>query len=134
MGKWLLAVLLTHAADPRTELVLLGPDGSTVLSAFEHVPDGSVHGRLLPGSRAAMVVADRSNAARDISFSGTLLRLEPGKAPLAICDRVVHASTPLVTSDGRVFVERGRADELTIEEAAAGAMRVVWRGRGYASH
>ena len=63
--------------------------------------------------------------------------MEPGQPAVTLCDRVFHASTPLVTSDGRVFVERGRAgptaegrlrvDELTIDEVMAQGARVVWR-------
>ena len=107
------------------------------MSRFEHLPDGSVHGRLLPGTRTAMVVADR-NPSRDLSFSGVLLRVEPAKEAREICDRVVHASTPLVTPDGRVFVERGRPgpqrnDELTIEEATS-QPRVVFTAHGYTTH
>jgi hypothetical protein len=143
MGKWLLAILLTYGADPRSELVFVDPTGSTVAARFEHLPDGSVHGRMLPGTHAAVVVADRAES-RDRSFAGVLLRVEAGKPPSELCDRVFHASTPLVTSDGRVFVERGRpgpaledqlrVDDLTIDEVGGFGTRVVWRGRGYTSH
>jgi hypothetical protein len=141
MGKWLLAVLLTHAADPRSQLVLFGPAGPTVTAELEHLPDGSPHGALLPGG-GAVVVADRTPDF-DRSFAGALLRVE-GARVTELCDRVVHASTPLVTADGRVFVERGRAgpdagdrlrvDELTVEEAASEGMRVVLSARAYLLH
>ena len=77
-------------------------------------------------------------------FGAALLRVEPGKPTVQLCDRVYRSTTPLVTRDGRVFVERGRAgpqadeelriDELTLEESTPAGMRVAWRGRGYTAH
>jgi hypothetical protein len=141
MGKWLLAVLLTHAADPKSELVLLSPAGPTVMAEFEHLPDGSPHGALLPGG-SAVVTVDRTPTF-DRSFAGALLKID-GARVTELCDRVVHSSAPLVADGGRVLVERGRAgpefgdrlrvDELTIEEATPGGMRVVARARGYLLH
>jgi hypothetical protein len=137
MGKWLLAVLLTHAADPHSDLVLIDPSGSTVVAGIDHVPDGSVHGRLWRGT-TAMVVAERAPG----DYGGELLRVEPGKPPVTLCDRVNRLATPLV-ADGRVFVERGRAgvqgdelrvDDLTIDEWTPRGMRTLWRGRGYSAH
>jgi hypothetical protein len=136
MGKWLLAILLTHAADPRSELVLWDGISSTVKATFEHLPDGSVKGRML--GKTAFVVADRVPM-RDRSFSGVLLRVDDKVTEL--CDRVFHASTPLVTDDGRIFVERGRpgreregelrVDDLTIDEIGKGS---IFSTKGYTTH
>jgi hypothetical protein len=135
MGKWLLAILLTHAADPRSELVLWDGASSTVRAVIEHLPDGSVKGR--SWGKSFFVVADRVPM-RDRSFSGVLLRIDDRTTEL--CDRVFHASTPLITNDGRVFVERGRpgpetgefrVDELTIDEIGRGT---IFSARGYTTH
>jgi hypothetical protein len=80
---------------------------------------------------------------RDLSFAASLFRLAPHRPPERLCDRVVHASRPLVTASGRVFVSRGRAgqeiegrfriDDLTIDEIdpATGATRTVLSFAGY---
>jgi hypothetical protein len=138
MGKWLLAVLLTHAADPRTELAFIDASGTTVAASFEHLPDASLRGRLIPGTRTALVVADRAPG----DYGGALLRIENGRVT-QLCDGLYHASTPLITSEGRIFVERGKAgpqgpelrvDDLTVEEWTSQGLRVAWRGRGYTAH
>jgi hypothetical protein len=115
------------------------------VATVEHLPEAGVRGALLGANATAMVVADRLPV-RDRSWGASLLRVEPGRAAVELCDRVGASTRPLVTPAGRVFVERGRAgavveselrvDELTIEEVdpAFGATRVVWQGRGYTAH
>jgi hypothetical protein len=125
--KWLLVLLATHATEPRTGVVLL-PPGATELpppvATFEHLPDGSVHAALLGST--VLVVADRAPG----EFGAQLLRIDSGREAV-LCDRVMHATRPLVAW-GRVFVERGRDGELTIDEIdpKTGRARVVWRGAG----
>jgi hypothetical protein len=133
MGKWLLVLLVTHGVAPRTSVVFVGPEVRTLpaaVASFEHLPEGSVRGALLPDG-ALVVAADRAPG----EFGATLLRVEPGREAVALCDRLVHASRPLVAG-GRVFVERGRDDELTLEEIdpQSGRARVIWRGRGLTAH
>jgi len=144
-----LALLVTHADEGETRLVFVDPatgrlpDGGARIA---HLPGGMVRGALTP--KGAVVVADRAPG-RDRSWGASLLRVD-GASVVELCDRVDHASRPLVTSDGRVVVARGRpgalaragelrTDELTVEEIdpsglASGAARVVWRGRGYQAH
>jgi hypothetical protein len=141
-----LALLVSQGDEGESRLVFVDPatgripDGGTRVA---HLPGGMVRGALLPG-HGAVVVADRLPG-RDRSWGASLLRVDAG-AVVELCDRVDHASRPLVTADGRVVVARGRAgaiaragelrtDELTIEEIdASGTARVLWRGRGYQAH
>jgi hypothetical protein len=137
MGKWLLAVLLTHAANPRTDLVLMNETGSRVVATIDHVPDGSIHGRPFRGG--AVIVAERNPG----DYGGELLLVTNGAGRVQkLCDGVLRMSTPLV-ADGRVFVERGRAgvegdelrvDDLTVDEWTPKGLVTRWRGRGYTAH
>src|SRR5258707_1250375 len=106
MGKWLLVLLLTHASDPRSDVVVAGPAGLTTVARVEHLPEASLRGALGPGG-LVLVAADRAPG-RDRSFSSSLMRVEAGKPVVELCDRLMHASRPLVTPAGRVFVERGQ--------------------------
>jgi hypothetical protein len=146
-----LALLVTRAGESESRLVFVDPstgklpDGGARIA---HLPGAAVRGALLPG-RGAVVVADRAPGA-DRSWGASLLRVD-GDSVVELCDRVDHASRPLVTADGRVVVARGkvgsiarpgelRTDELTVEQIdptsgpASGAARVLWRGRGYQAH
>lgn len=112
------------------------------VSTLSHAEDAAVRGAMVPGTDVVAAVADTKQT-RDLSFAGSLFRLAPHRAPELLCDRVVHASRPLVTRDRRVFVSRGvagkerdgqyRADDLTIDEVdlATGAARTVHAFQGY---
>jgi hypothetical protein len=138
-----LALLVTRGLAGESSLHFvtdgeLGPAAAT----FSHLPDAMVRGALLPGTRTVIATADRTWV-RDHSFDATLLRLEPGREAVNLCDRVDHAARPLVSSDGRVFVGRGRAgvardgvlrvDALTVDEidARSGAARTVFALQGH---
>lgn len=139
-----LVLLATRGTEPRTGVYVVPPGTARLpppIAVVEHLPDAAVRGALVPGRDTVLVVADRAPV-RDHSFDASLLRVEPGRAALPLCDRVDHASRPLVTAGGRVFVARGRPgparpdgyriDELTVDEVdlASGATRVVFSGRG----
>ncbi|HUS66375.1 MAG TPA: hypothetical protein VMZ28_17605 [Kofleriaceae bacterium] len=148
---WLVLIATSATASgPASEsglhlVELTGGRLPPAVARFAHLPDGAVRGALLPGSDAVLVVADRQQLApvRDGSFAGVLLRVEPGQGARPLCDRVDHASRPLVALGGRVFVGRGRpgpalpgamrVDALSIDEIdpVTGVEREVWRGRGF---
>lgn len=109
-------------------------------ATLRHLPWAVIRGRVLPGTRTALVVADTARRG-DGSFGATLLRISPGAAPEVLADRVFHATRPLVTSTGRVFVERGiegpaRVDRLSIDEVnpMTGEARPVHAFEGYTTH
>lgn len=132
-----------------TDVVTAGAgsgDTPAVLATIEHLPEAVVRGALLPDG-TVVVVAD-TVPMRERSWAASLLRVEPGRPPRALVDRVYHASRPLVTGVGRLFVQRGklgstptsssalRVDDLTVEEVdpSSGSTREIMSWQGYETH
>ncbi|WP_434046981.1 MULTISPECIES: hypothetical protein [Sorangium] len=144
------AILATYPGAAMTTLhiaALGGAKAGPALATLRHLSDAVVRAHVVPRTQIVLATADTSPS-RDRSFNASLFRIEPQAAPVALCDGVVHASRPLVTADGRVFVSRGvagpepppdgdltrlRVDRLTIDEVdlATGATRAVHRHTGY---
>jgi hypothetical protein len=142
------AVLATAPAGDFTELrfqrlgeVQPGP----VVARFRHAAAESVLGASLP-TRHVVVATALLGPAADRSFASSLVRLEEGQTPRILVDRVAYANRPLVTHEGRVFVQRGvageapvdglhggRVDSLTIDEVDpdSGRARTVYSARGF---
>lgn len=150
----LVAMLSSPVGAEYTDLVLQPPGASEPVrptARLHHAPGAIVRGAVLEDSRAVVVVADMQ-ILRDPSWGASLSLLEPGHPALSLVDRVYHASRPLVTASGRVFVLRGRAgpeptaeqvrrgelraDDLTIDEVdpRTGAARTVHSYAGYIAH
>jgi hypothetical protein len=139
------ALLATFPGALHTSLYLVHA-GETAppapVATFGHLPDATVRAALIPGTTTALVTAD-TTPTRDASFNASLFRLAPHTPPETLVDRVVHASRPLVTPAGRVFVARGvagpeldgklRVDALTIDEIdiSTGAARTVHAVQGH---
>ena len=135
--------LLLAAAPPEVAWLCGAPDdgdfaelrfqrvGASTLaspvSRFTIVPRSTVTGVLVPGGRIVLAVA-YTESARDESWAFSLLRLEANRRPVVLLGNLAAASRPVVTSTGRVFVERGspgvaeengwRIDELRIDEVS----------------
>ncbi|HTN82761.1 MAG TPA: hypothetical protein VL242_03725 [Sorangium sp.] len=124
-----------------------GKKAGPALATLQHLSDAVVRARVVPRTSIVVATADTSPS-RDRSFNASLFRIEPHAEPVALCDGVVHASRPLVTAAGRVFVSRGvagpeppldgdlarlRVDTLTIDEIdlANGASRTVHSVAGH---
>lgn len=143
------ALLLTAPRGDETSLVFqqagerLSP--ANPVATLRHLPGGTVKGALMPGSRAVLAVADWESS-RDPSWGAALVRVEEGKAPKVLADRVYTNTRPLILADGRVLVTRGRAgaepkemenrlrvDAITIDEidAASGTARTLHAYSGY---
>lgn len=135
------ALLATHPGAELTSLFLIGDDGTTALApvaTFGHLPDATVRAAVIPGKKAVLATADVTPT-RDASFNAGLFYLRPHMPPERLVDRIVHASRPLVTAGGRVFVCRGepgveiegrmRVDRLTIDEIDIGTGRARTVGR-----
>lgn len=118
---------------------------SPPLATFTHLPGAVVRGAVLPGTEAVVATADTADT-RDLSFDASLFRLAPHTPPERLCEGVVHASRPLVTAGGRVFVSRGtagpvqdgpplhtRVDALSIDEVDpwTGSLRTVHTMSGH---
>ncbi|MGK4005952.1 hypothetical protein WMF31_25245 [Sorangium sp. So ce1036] len=144
------ALLATPPGATRSTLHIAEVGGGKAgppLATLRHLADATVRARVVPGTPIVVATAD-TDPARDRSFNASLFRIEPHAEPTTLCDGVVHASRPLVTADGRVFVARGvagpephpgdgparlRVDALTVDEVdlATGATRTVHAHRGY---
>lgn len=100
-------------------------DDPVPVATFPHLADATVRAAVLPGVETVLATADTAPT-RDASFNASLIRLVPHTPPQVLINQVVHASRPLITRAGRVFVSRGvagievegqmRLDDLTIDE------------------
>lgn len=139
------ALLATHPGAELTSLFLVDVRGSADLvpvSTFGHLPDATVRAAIVPGKTDVLATADVTPT-RDLSFNAALFHLRPHAPPVRLVDRVVHASTPLVTAQGRVFVSRGepgkeiegqmRIDSLTIDEIdlVSGQSKTIHQMQGF---
>ena len=143
------ALLVTRPGAGYTSLLLERAGESSApapVARFDHAEGAAVKGAILPGTSVVLAVADTATT-RDLSFASSLFRVEPHRPAERLCDGVVHASRPLVTAAGRVFVSRGsagpepaaapkiagREDALSIDEIdpATGAARTVHSFMGY---
>ena len=146
------ALLVTRPGAGYTSLVLARAGESIApapVARFDHADDAEVKGAILPGTSTVLAIAD-TVPMRDLSFASSLFRVEPHRPAERLCDGVVYASRPLVTSTGRVFVSRGtagvdptltanaakgqaREDALSIDEIdpATGSARTVHTFRGF---
>jgi hypothetical protein len=139
------ALLATRPGALHSSLYLARIGGSSPgapVATFNHLADAVVRGAVLPGSQIVLATADTAPS-RDLSFNASLFKLAPHAPPELLCDRVVHASRPLVTPGGQVFVSRGtrgpeltgamRLDSLSVDEIdpATGAARPIHQTQGY---
>jgi hypothetical protein len=143
------ALIATMPGADLSRLYVVGP-GQALPPAtleFHHLPGGSVRAEVW--SQAPVVLATaRTTPGRDRSFDGGLYRLDPATGVKQLCTNLTHASRPLITPTGRVFVSRGtagpppasggslRVDELTIDEVdpQSGAVTTVHKSAGYLVH
>jgi len=116
------ALLATRPSGTTTSLYLTRPGDPSApapVATFSHLEGAVVRGTTVPGTDTVLAVADTSPA-RDASFAASIFRIAPHEPPALLCDRVVHASRPLVTASGKVFVSRGTAGP----ELAGGSLRI----------
>jgi hypothetical protein len=133
--------LLSTAPEAEVTELRFQPLGDPRLTApvarLSHVPLETVLGAVVPGTRRVVAIAV-TEPRKDLSFASSLFLLEAGKPTRTLCDRVALSTRPLVTAEGRVFVQRGRAtedriDALSIDEVdlRTGKTREVLAFRGY---
>lgn len=99
----------------------------TAIAGVPHAKEAVVRGDVLAGGRSVVVVADseaRPLTAGSSDWSSSLHRVdESGKIAL-LASGLYHASRPLASVDGAVYVERGANGPWpTREEAALGRLR-----------
>ncbi len=140
------ALLSTAPAADATELRFQrvgAADLAPVAARFTHLEGETVLGAVLPGRRVVLAAAPLAPA-RDVSFSASLVRLETGQPARVLVDRVAYSTRPLVTAEGRVFVQRGvagrapadlaspRVDALAVDEVDpdSGRARTIFAAEG----
>lgn len=124
------ALAFALAPAPPVETARRAPSDAARF-AGAHLPGATVKTARLP-SGALAAVADRLPA-RDRSWGASLLVADGARDPVELCDRVYHASRPLLLPTGELAVERGRAgpelpgrirvDELTVDAVDPTAAR-----------
>lgn len=140
-----IALLLTpeNGSDTFLHIVELGRPIPPPVSTLRHLPNAAIKGTVLP-TGAVAVIAD-NEPGRDRSFGSALFLLTADRK-VQLSDRIVYASKPVASPDGKIYVERGlagstepssshfRVDSLTIDEIdpETGATRTVWATKGYA--
>lgn len=147
------AVVATSPGTGQSELYVLplcpaaGSAPPAPVLRLDHEPGGDLRAELIGGTDTVVVTAP-AVARRDVSYNGGLYALRQGADPRLLSHGVVHASRPLVTPSGRIFVSRGvagplpadpqttRSDQLSIDEVdlATGQSRSVHTHQGFAAH
>ncbi len=111
------ALLSTRPGDGYTELrfqPLGAKEPAAPVARFEHLDEATALGALLPGTKK--VLATATVLPGDASFASALVLLEPGQPARVLADQVAVANRPLVTAQGRVFVQRGIAGHAAAPE------------------
>lgn len=129
---------------------------STPLGTIALPREGVARGDVVPGARAVVVVADgtapRGPRARETDFAAVLYGADEAHGVTRLADGIVHASRPLASLDGAIYVERGvagvdvstgdgragrlRVDNLSVDavDRASASIRAVYTWSGYALH
>ncbi len=141
-------IATTPGADTsRLYMALPGQALSAPVLEFDHLPGGSIRAAVWSHPPVVLATA-RTTPGRDRSFDGGLYRLDPTTGVKQLCANLTHASRPLVSPTGRVFVTRGtagpppanqstmRIDTLTVDEVDphSGAITTVHQTTGYLAH
>ena len=135
-------------ADPRgktSSLHVIDPSGmdSGVLASLDHREGGALAAAVT--SDGIVVASADEDPGPDLSFGATLFAIPgAGGQPRALADRLVHASRPVATPDGKVVVARGepgiappagsyRIDMLSVDEIdpATRDARILFSSEGY---
>lgn len=123
-----IALLFTGAPEgDETTLVFQRPGEEPHqegVTSFRHLPGGGVKGAVAHEGEVVFAIADVEKK-RDPSWGAALFRLEAGREPITLADRVYTNTRPLVLEDGSVLVQRGReGEEPSEEESLEGRLRV----------
>ena len=154
-------VATAHDGGARTSeirVVAIDAKGTheTTLATIAHAPGAVLRGDALHGQAAFVVAADDERDRALYDFGSTLWRVARVGASdgsvKELARGLYHASRPLASKDGAVYVERGKAgawpsaleikagrlrvDALAIDaiDPETGASRTVYTGSGYTLH
>jgi hypothetical protein len=137
------------APTERPAVAQIARGQSVSIAGVPHAPDAVVRSDVLR-SGAVVVVADREGPPSD--WSSSLHRVDPSGKIALLATGLYHASRPLASVDGAVYVERGangpwpdrdeaargrlRTDPLHIDaiDPFSGAARTLYTWTGYTLH
>jgi len=121
----------------------------TTLATLPHAPGAVVRGDVARDGARAVVVAADEEGARDRDWGAALWRVDASGVRL-LARGVYHASRPLASIDGRVYVQRGasgawptaeeakrgklRTDALSIDAVDASGTHAIYTWSGYTLH
>jgi len=100
-----LVVVSTDGLAAKSTVWIYDGDGLTRLGEVNHRVGAGVRAVTAPERGVVLVSADVSE---DRSYGASLFRVEAGRAPQLLVDRLAHASRPLVAGDA-IWVSRGVA-------------------------
>ncbi|MFP6684907.1 MAG: hypothetical protein VB934_09345, partial [Polyangiaceae bacterium] len=102
-----LTLLLTRPGERRSSLHHLRPGEhlGRALAHVEHQVGSAIRARTRPGDQAVFITASVGPSG---DYDAALFRVAAGRTTSRLCEGVVHASAPLVSEDGRVFIARGQ--------------------------
>jgi hypothetical protein len=116
--------LFAHASDIGVVRVSGRGSRTTAWATLEHAPGAVVRGDVSPDGRSVVVAADLGDVPPS-DWSSGLWRIEPNAPPVLLARGLYHASRPLASVDGRIYVQKGAAGAWpTVDEARAGRLRV----------
>ena len=90
------------------------------VATFAHAPGAVTRGDVLRGTRVVVIAADVEDTGRDPDWRSALYRVESGTARV-LARGLYHASRPLSSVDGRVYVQRGSAGQAPSSDGAGGS-------------
>ena len=124
-------VATAHDGGARTsELRVVAIDAKgtheTTLATIAHAPGAVLRGDVVHGQAAFVVAADDERERALYDFGSTMWRVGASDGTVKELARgLYHASRPLASKDGAVYVERGKAGAWpTLTEIKAGRLRV----------
>jgi hypothetical protein len=124
-------VATAHDGDAReSDVRIVGIDAKgpheTRLATIAHARGAVLRGDVVRGARAFVVAADDERDRGLGDFGSTLWRVDAAASRATELARgLYHASRPLASNDGAIYVERGKRGAWpTAEEARSGVLRV----------
>jgi hypothetical protein len=143
--SFLLALVL--AAEPSVAIVSSSSDTAQLrfqplhskilapeVARLKHEDGATVLGTLIPASRKVLVTAQIAPA-RDATFASELFLLQEKMEPISLAKNVAISTRAHVTPEGRIFIQRGKDNQLTIDEVnvTSKKLRPVFSGVGFTS-
>ncbi len=140
----------SQQASPGQRVAKMTTVSEALIAGVPHAREAVVRGDVLAGGRSVVIVADAEGRPSD--WSSSLHRVDDSGKIAFLATGLYHASRPLASADGAIYVERGangawptreeaaqgrlRTDPLHIDaiDPATGAARTLYSWTGYTLH